>query len=102
MGHSGKSDANGLIALRNSSGTTVELKNGVSQVAMDRMNELMSASGQTITLFKADVHYWSSSEKSSGVARRVLFDGSGRKYSLRIGDNNNDNPSTNVRCILAF
>ena len=95
-------DANGLIALRNSSGTTVELKNGVSQVAIDRMNELMSASGQTITLFKADVHYWSSSEKSSGVARRVLFDGSGKKYSLRIGDNNKDNPSTNVRCILAF
>ncbi|CAG9898106.1 hypothetical protein BOVA604_3343 [Bacteroides ovatus] len=95
-------DANGLIALRNSSGTTVELKNGVSQVAIDRMNELMSASGQTVTLFKADVHYWSSSEKSSGVARRVLFDGSGKKYSLRIGDNNKDNPSTNVRCILAF
>jgi len=88
--------------LRNSSGTTVELNNGVSQVAVNRMNELMNASGQTVTSFKTDTYYWSSSEKSSGVARRVLFDGSKKKYSLRIGDNNKDNASTNIRCILAF
>ncbi len=95
-------DAHGLVAVRNSAGTTVELKNGVSQVAIEQMNERMNASGQTVTPFKADIHYWSSSEKSSGVARRILFDGSSKKYSLRIGDNNKDNPSTNVRCILAF
>lgn len=95
-------DVNGLLTLRNNTGTIVELKNGVSQVAIERMNERMNATGQTVTPFKADIHYWSSSEKSSGVARRILFDGSSKKYSLRIGDNNKDNPSTNVRCILAF
>lgn len=92
----------GLVALRNSSGTTIELKNGVSQVAMEQLNQRMNASGQTVTSFEADVHYWSSSEKSSGVARRILFDGSKKSYSLRIADNDKSNASTNVRCILAF
>ena len=75
----------------------------MSTAIIKKLNERMGENNQGIAPFVEGVHYWSSSEKDKDNARRVLFDAAGgNNYSLRLADNKKNNPSTVVRCILAF
>ena len=63
----------------------------------------MGVSGSGFTPFAESTFYWSSTEQAQKKVRRVLFDTTKNKYTLRLGDNDkNSKTSTVVRCILAF
>ena len=100
-------EAVGLLGYRDNTGSTVTLKSTgdikMSTAIIKKLNERMGENNQGIAPFVEGVHYWSSSEKDKDNARRVLFDAAGgNNYSLRLADNKKNNPSTVVRCILAF
>jgi len=100
-------EAVGLLGYRENTGSTVTLRSTgdikMSTAIIKKLNERMGENNQGVAPFVEGVHYWSSSEKDKDNARRVLFDAAGtNNYSLRLSDNRKSNPSTVVRCILAF
>ena len=100
-------DVNALLKNRTSSTTGVmTLKNdanNLSQVTSEELNKRMGVSGSGFTPFAESTFYWSSTEQAQKKVRRVLFDTTKNKYTLRLGDNDkSNNASTVVRCILAF
>ena len=100
-------DVNALLKNRTSSTTGVmTLKNdanNLSQVTSEELNKRMGVSGSGFTPFAESTFYWSSTEQAQKKVRRVLFDTTKNKCTLRLGDNDkNSKTSTVVRCILAF
>ena len=100
-------DVNALLKNRTSSTIGVmTLKNdanNLSQVTSEELNKRMGVSGSGFTPFAESTFYWSSTEQAQKKVRRVLFDTTKNKCTLRLGDNDkNSKTSTVVRCILAF
>ena len=63
----------------------------------------MGVSGSGFTPFAESTFIGQVQNKHRKKVRRVLFDTTKNKYTLRLGDNDkSNNASTVVRCILAF